>query len=153
MQQHRIMAHPETAEAGEHFGLRKPRILLVEDYNPNILMMTMFLEILGYECEVAKSGFEALDKFFMQPHDLVIMDLQLPDIDGLEATRRMRLWEKGQNLNPTPIIAATGRDSDEDKMLCIKAGMNDCFSKPFELEKLEIELHRWLSPVSDRPAV
>jgi len=133
-------------ENRDSIGVTKHGILLVEDYDPAIVMMTMFFEQLGYECDVAKHGFDALDKFFMSRYDLVVMDLQLPDMDGLEITRRMRLWETGKQLSPTPIIGASGTSSDEDKVFCLKAGMNDYLAKPFQLTELETKLDQWLPP-------
>ena len=123
---------------------KKRSILLVEDYEPSIVMMTMFFEQLGYECDAVKNGVDAFNMFCMSKYDLIIMDLQLPDIDGLEATRRIRLWEKEKTLEPTPIIAASANSTDEDKMFCLKAGMNDCLAKPFQLDELEEILEQWI---------
>jgi CheY-like chemotaxis protein len=150
MQQRKIMPNPPTWDSRDSAEVKKPLILLVEDYDPNIVMMTMFFEELGYECEVAKTGFDALEKFFSSRYDLVVMDLQLPDIDGLETTRRMRLWEKGKNLTPTPIIASSGNSPEYNKTFCRKTGMNDCLSKPFQLEELESTLHKWLPPLLNK---
>ena len=83
----------QADEAGEPPEKRQ-RVLLVEDYAPTILMMTKFLEELGYEYEVAQTGREALEEYTNGSYDCVLMDLQLPDIDGFETTRRIRAIEK-----------------------------------------------------------
>ena len=116
------------------------RILLVEDHEPASTTMTMFLEELGYGCDLAETGLAALDKFAAGGFAMVIMDMQLPDIDGLEAARRIRALEKRENRPPVPIIAATGNAAPEDRDLCLRAGMNDCLSKPFRLADLESKL-------------
>ncbi len=120
-------------------------VLLVEDYEPNILVATSFLEELGHRFEVARTGLEALQKFSSAPHDLVFMDLQLPDIDGLEITRRIRALEKTQNLRHTPIVALTGRATEDDRLLCMKAGMNACLSKPFQRDQLEEAMREFIA--------
>ncbi len=126
-----------SREEKETPGTRR-RVLLVEDYDPTILMMSKFLEELGYEFEVAQTGREALEKYSEGSYDFMLMDLQLPDIDGLEITRRIRYIEGEKGLSSIPIIATSGMD--EDKMLCLRAGMNDCLTKPFRLEELEAKL-------------
>ncbi len=120
------------------------RILLVEDYEPTVLMMSGFLKQLGYGYDVARTGSEALEKFSGCSYDIVLMDLQLPDMDGFEITRRMRAIEKERGFFPTPIIATSGQV--EDREICIRIGMNDCLPKPFDLEelggKLEISFNK-----------
>lgn len=141
----RLPAFPEVEMPTD---FQKHKILLVEDYEPNILTMMMYFEILGYECDSVKKGKEALEKFSTSHYNLVIMDLQLPDIDGLETTKRMRLLEKEKNLAPTPIIASSGHSSDDDRIFCLRAGMNDCLSKPYHLEDLKKKLLQWMGPPS-----
>jgi CheY-like chemotaxis protein len=120
----------------------KPHVLLVEDSAPNALIAAFFLKELGYTSDIAKSGPEALDKFSAGHYDLVIMDVQMQGMDGLEATRRIRAFEKDKNLKPTPILATTGNATEDDKLFCTRAGMDDYLSKPFELEDLEKKLKK-----------
>jgi CheY-like chemotaxis protein len=141
-----MVERPSATERADSAGVKKRGILLVEDYGPNIVMMTMFFEELGYECDIAETGMEALDKFCATRYDIVVMDLQLPDIDGLETTRRMRLWEKSENLTPTPIIASSGSSSEADQIFCRKTGMDDCLTKPLQLDELEKKLAQWMPP-------
>jgi len=115
---------------------QKPCALLVEDSEPNILIAGTFLKELGYNYDVAKSGPEALSKFSVSHYDVIIMDVQMPGMDGLEASRQIRAIEKKENLKSTPILATTGNATENDQLFCTKAGMTDCLSKPFELEDL-----------------
>lgn len=121
----------------------KKRILLVEDYEPTVIMTSFFLEDSGYECDVAGTGKIALQKSAENAYALIIMDVQLPDMDGMEIARQIRSREKEKNLSPVPIIASTGRATEDDKMLCLRAGMNDCLIKPFHLEELTAKLEQW----------
>ena len=125
--------------------MKKQNILLVEDYHPNILVVTLFLQELGYAYDVAGSGKEALDKFSHTDYDAVIMDVQMPDMDGIETVRRMRALEKEKSWTPTPVIAVTGNAMGEDRASCLKAGMNDYLSKPFRLKDLEDKLQSYIS--------
>lgn len=115
-------------------------VLLVEDDKANILVMTMFLRELGYQCDVATSGLEALDKFAENAYSLIIMDLNMPRMCGLETARRIRELEKEKRLNPTPILATTGNASDQDREQCFSEGMNEYLSKPFRLSELETKM-------------
>jgi CheY-like chemotaxis protein len=121
-------------------------VLLVEDHQANVLITTMFLEELGYNIDVAFNGWDAIEKFEASRFGLVILDLQLPQIDGFEVARRIRFKEKTDNLPPTPILAVTGNATEDDKILCLREGMNDYLSKPYRLPELEKKL-RALCPV------
>jgi len=118
------------------------RILLVEDNAANILVMTMFLKELGYSCDVATSGVQALLKFGEGRYALIIMDLNMPEMCGLETTRRIRAAEERDNLPATPIVATTGSASDSDRARCFGAGMNEFLSKPFRLGELETTIRQ-----------
>jgi PAS domain S-box-containing protein len=115
-------------------------VLIVEDYEPNILVTTCLLEEMGYSYDVATSGILALEKFSRQKYSAIIMDVQMPDMDGIEATQKIRKLEKEKNLSPIPILAMTGNATSGDRELCYKAGMNDYLSKPFQKSDLENKL-------------
>ena len=121
-------------------------ILLVEDYEPNILVTTSFLEELGREVDIARDGSQALQKFSESRYVLVFLDLQLPDIDGFEISKRIRAMEKEKKTIATPIVAVTARATEDDRLLCLKAGMNECLSKPFHRDQLEDMLQKFAAP-------
>jgi len=124
--------------------LPKGNILLVEDYEANAFVASNMLEQLGYECDVATSGAEALDKFQKDSYDAVLMDIQMPEMDGLEVTRRIRKFEMEKNWPPTPIIAMTAHVMKSSQEACIIAGMDDFISKPFDPMDLVQKLTRAL---------
>lgn len=117
-----------------------PPVLLVEDNEANILVMSMFLKELGYRCDVATCGMEALTLFQENVYSLIIMDLNMPQMCGLETTRRIRESEKKRSLSPTPILATTGYATDEDRDMCFSEGMNEYLSKPFRLADLQLKM-------------
>jgi signal transduction histidine kinase/DNA-binding response OmpR family regulator/HPt (histidine-containing phosphotransfer) domain-containing protein len=118
-------------------GQRLPlRILLVEDYPANQKLALKLLERLGYSADVAENGVEALARMERAPYDLVLMDQQMPEMDGLEATRRIRQSEEQLHLPPIHIIAMTANAIQGDREMCIEAGMDDYVSKPIRVEAL-----------------
>jgi CheY-like chemotaxis protein len=117
-------------------GRKKEPVLLVEDHPSNVLVTSTFLEMMGYDCDVTDNGSEALKKFASKDYALIIMDVQLPGIDGLETTRRIRELEQEKSLSPTPIIAMTSNATVDDRLFCLRAGMDDYLSKPFDRKQL-----------------
>ena len=116
------------------------RILLAEDSQANILIAKTILETLGYGCEVAQTGEEALAKLENGNFDLVLMDVQMPILDGYSATRIIRQKE-GQNNQPRiPIIGITAHALAGDREKCLQAGMSDYLAKPFKLEDLQSKI-------------
>jgi signal transduction histidine kinase/CheY-like chemotaxis protein len=114
----------------------KGTILLVEDYQPNILVATTILESLNYDYGIAMNGEEAVKKRFSQPFDLVLMDVQMPLLDGYRATRMIRERENAEGMAPVPIIGITAFAMAGDKEKCLASGMDDYISKPFNLDVL-----------------
>jgi PAS domain S-box-containing protein len=121
------------------------QLLLVEDYEPNILVAGEMLEALGYKFDVARNGFDALRKFSSGDYQAILMDIQMHEMDGLEAARRIRRAEKERNLPRTPIIAMTAHVRDQDKTQCIDAGMDDFIPKPFRPKQLAETIRRYVS--------
>lgn len=109
-------------------------VLVVEDNAVNLRLASLLLERLGSEVETAAGGHEALAAVGRRTFDLILMDVQMPGMDGLEATRQIRLLESGARR--TPVVALTASASPEDRAQCIEAGMNDHIPKPISLPQL-----------------
>ena len=84
-----------------------PDILLVEDYQPNILVATTLLEQFGFPCDVATNGAQALERIRQHPYKVILMDVEMPEMNGFETTRRVRLMEEEMSRHATPIVAMT----------------------------------------------
>ncbi|MFJ2986141.1 MULTISPECIES: ATP-binding protein [unclassified Pseudomonas] len=117
------------------------RILLVEDNPVNQSVIEAMLRSLGLEVSVAHDGIQAVDQVSQQQFAAILMDCRLPQVDGYEATRRIRLLPNGGQL---PIIALTANALQGDRERCMAAGMNDYLSKPFRRTELQRVLQRWL---------
>lgn len=108
----------------------KKRVLLVEDYEGNIVVLSYILNSLNCHFDVAKTGLEAVQKWKERHYDLILMDVQMPEMDGLTATKIIRNVEDEQGLSKTPIIGLTAHALVVDKQKCIEAGMDAYLSKP-----------------------
>ena len=116
---------------------QKPlRILLVDDNPDNRLLVNAYLKKLPYTVEEAENGEEAVNLYKQVDFDLVLMDVQMPILDGREATRRIREWEKQENRAATPIIALTAHAIKEEIDMCIDAGCDTHLSKPVKKQTL-----------------
>lgn len=121
-----------------------PRILLVEDYEPNILVATTLIDGYGYACDVARNGTEAVHRFNDAEYDLILMDMQMPEMDGFETTRRIRSLESAHEDAATPIIAMTAFAMSGDREKCMAAGADDYISKPFDPDQLKEKMEAWI---------
>jgi len=121
-------------------------VLLVEDNPINQLVASEMLQLLGVEVVGAADGVEALAFFDARRFDLVLMDIQMPAMDGIEATLEIRRREKAGALAETPIVALTANSSDDDRARCLAAGMNDFLAKPVKTEQIGAVLARFLPP-------
>ena len=119
------------------------RILLVEDNPVNQEVNGELLASLGCAVEIASTGLEAITAFDRARYDAILMDCQMPELDGLEATRRIRAREEGATHPRTPIIALTAHAFEEDRQRCLAAGMDDYLSKPMSIAALAEALARW----------
>lgn len=111
-------------------------ILLVDDNPDNRLLVKAYLKKLPYHLEEAENGQEAVEKFTGGAYDLVLMDVQMPVMDGRESTRQIRKWEQKNSRKPTPIIALTAHAIKEEIDLCIEAGCDSHLSKPVKKSTL-----------------
>lgn len=119
-------------------------VLLVEDNPVNQLVTRKMLEALGVRVDVADDGRQALELLNRKSYELVLMDCQMPNVDGYEATHRWRVIEAERHLPPTPIVALTANAMEGDRERCLDAGMNDYLSKPTGRDALQAMLQRWL---------
>lgn len=118
---------------------KKYHLLVVEDNIVNQHLALRLLEKKGYLVDTANNGQEAVDCCIARPYDLVLMDCQMPIMDGFAASRAIR--EIAGNM---PIIALTGGVSIEDKARCLAAGMNDVTHKPINFSELNLIIQKWL---------
>ncbi|MBL8237482.1 MAG: response regulator [Bryobacterales bacterium] len=114
------------------------RVLVVEDNAVNLRLARLLLEKLGCQVDTAPSGVQALAALHSSPFDLIFMDVQMPDMDGLEATRQIRCLEGATRR--TPIVALTAGVSAQDRSLCLEAGMDDYLAKPVSRDQLALML-------------
>jgi CheY-like chemotaxis protein len=137
-----------TASPPEGVPAGQGRILLAEDNAINIEFATMVLESRGYAVDVAADGFEAIAAAGRGGYDLVLMDMQMPRLDGLSATRRIRALEGDRRK--LPIVAMTANAMREDAIRCLEAGMDDYIAKPIDPSRLCAIVARWIEHGRER---
>jgi two-component system sensor histidine kinase/response regulator len=139
---------PKTTKLDIGFANTYPvRILIAEDNIINMKLITTVLSKLGYTVDTAENGKIALEKFLSNTYDLIFMDVLMPVMDGLEATRRIRKEDREQ----PKIIAMTANAMQDDRIGCLEAGMDDYMSKPFDITLLMKALEE--SSLADKPNV
>ncbi len=136
-------ARSRRAAAPQETG--KYRLLLAEDNPINQLVALGQLEVLGYQADAAGNGHEVLQSLEKSHYDLILMDCQMPELDGYETSRRIREFESLAGRSPVPIVAVTAHAMKGDREKCLAAGMNDYLSKPFRQDDLAAILSRWLA--------
>jgi two-component system sensor histidine kinase/response regulator len=120
------------------------RVLLVEDHEISQVVARAFLEHMGFEVDVAADAPSALTSLIDRDYLLILMDCQLPGMDGYELTRRIRAAEAGPRARRTPIVALTAHATPADRQRCLDAGMNDYLTKPVGPQQLGDTVQRWL---------
>ncbi len=123
--------------------ISEPPVLVVEDNDSMRKLVTAQLQKLGYPFDVAVNGKDALNKLSQEKYSLVLMDVQMPIMDGIEATRAVREREKSTGQH-TVIIALTGHCARTD---CIAAGIDDYIAKPMNIATLKTMVERWMPAV------
>ncbi|MCB1182216.1 PAS domain-containing protein [bacterium] len=137
------VAAPDVPVATATVERPRLRLLLVEDNLTNQLVARGLLKRLGQTCDVAANGVEALAALAAAPYDLVFMDVQMPEMDGLEATRRIRGLAPGSLNAGVPVVAMTANAMRGDREECLRAGMDDYLAKPITKATLGEVLDRW----------
>jgi len=131
----------EAIEAPAEKPARGLSVLVAEDNEINALLMRSLLTRSGHHAVIATNGTEALESWLAAksagtPYDLVLMDVQMPELDGIETAKRIREYEAGGALRRTPILALTANALVEDRYACFEAGMDGFLIKPLDREKL-----------------
>ena len=120
-----------------------PHVLVAEDNPASRELVTLVLEELGLTVDLAHDGRMAVDMFGQTRYDCVLMDVRMPVMDGIEATREIR--RRWGDSRPVPIVAVTAHAMASDRAACLEAGMNDHLPKPYRISTLEEILGRWLT--------
>jgi PAS domain S-box-containing protein len=134
-----------TSTTNNGASTRAAHVLLVEDNAVNQRVATVLLERRGHHVRLAQNGIEALDALVDGRFDVILMDMQMPLMDGLEATREIRKREIAAGVARTPIIAMTANAMQGDREICIEAGMDDYVSKPIRADLMYEALDRWIA--------
>ena len=132
---------PAPARCAASAPTKGLRVLAVDDIAVNQRLVATILEREGYRVDLASNGLEAVDALRNRPYDVVLMDVQMPEMDGLEATRRIRAL--GEGVCNTPVIAMTANAMQGDRERCLQAGMNDYLSKPLSQRELLDKVAFW----------
>jgi len=141
-----IPEEKESEQQAENDNFEGHTILLAEDIEINREIVITVLEPTALNIDCAENGKEAVEKFAASPtqYDLILMDVQMPEMDGYEATRKIREIEQGTAREPVPIVAMTANVFREDIEKCLSAGMNDHLGKPLEMNELLKKLRKYL---------
>ncbi len=134
----RLLNHNDSKnENNQELALENLEVLIVDDNAVNRKVAEKCLEKLGCKCDLAKNGREGIDAALKKNYDLILMDCQMPEVDGYEATTEIRKNEVAASKTPTIIIAVTANAMEKDHLKCIQVGMNSYLTKPFDIKKLK----------------
>ena len=123
---------------------KSSKILVADDVQINQVIAVKMLEKMGYQAIAASNGLEVIEAIRKTQFDLVLMDCQMPEMDGYEATRQIRLLEAAENKPRIPILALTANAMKGDQEKCLEAGMDDYVTKPITSKKLSLTIKHWL---------
>ena len=119
-------------------------ILIAEDNFVNLKLIERILYKLGYQTDTASDGIQVINSFSKKEHNVILMDVRMPHMDGYETTRRIRSGEAGRSHVATPIIAMTANAMQGDRQRCLDAGMNDYVPKPVNAKAVAEALNKCL---------
>ncbi|PXC08827.1 hybrid sensor histidine kinase/response regulator, partial [Pseudomonas aeruginosa] len=122
---------------------RPPRLLCVDDNPANLLLVQTLLSDLGAQVTAVDSGYAALEVVQRERFDLVFMDVQMPGMDGRQATEAIRRWEAEREVSPVPVIALTAHALSNEKRALLQAGMDDYLTKPIDEQQLAQVVLKW----------
>lgn len=125
--------------------IQPKKILVVDDSKDNQFVMKVLLKNFDYDLSYSDNGQEAYDSFLKNKYDLIIMDLQMPILDGHEATKKIRAYEIQNGLTPITILAATASTMEQDKLKALASGCDDLITKPLKKEELHETLQSYFS--------
>jgi two-component system, sensor histidine kinase and response regulator len=139
---------PVSAPVVTREGGTRPRVLVAEDNPVNLRLASILLSKLGFSVDAAVDGVQAVGMHAANLYDVILMDCQMPELDGFEATRRIRQAETGGRR--TPIVALTANVAGDVRELCLVAGMDDYLTKPVAIGRLTEVLGRWVPCTTER---
>ena len=134
---------PAQAKAIKISTINKAKVMVVEDDIINQKLIRRFLENLDVDAQIVSSGFEAIDKVKEQRFDIIFMDLQMPEIDGIETTEKILAYFKEVALSPPKIIGLSANILDKDIEQSFRVGMVEYLTKPISTQKLKSVLEKW----------
>lgn len=131
-----------SLDSGQSAVDKRPLVLAVDDNQDNLELLTQILDLFGCECMGAVDGYAALSAAVDRPPDLIVLDICLPDIDGIEVVKRI---QENAELRHIPIVAVTALAKAEDRARILKAGCVEYISKPFNIKDLETIIRQHLN--------
>jgi CheY-like chemotaxis protein len=147
------MAAPDPGTAPHPSRNADFRLLVAEDNGINQIVIGEILKEFGFAYEIVADGKAAVEAFEKKPYSLILMDCQMPEMDGFEAARKIRELESGgAKGRRTPIIALTANATTHDQKKCLEAGMDAYCSKPINIEQLLVSVNKWLYADHGLPA-
>ncbi|QSZ41674.1 PAS domain S-box protein [Sulfurimonas aquatica] len=134
----------DTSSKRNKNSIQNAKILIVEDNITNQMLLSLYIDEIGLKYDVAADGFEALKQFKKNSYDLILMDENMPNMNGVDATKAIRALERSQELYPTIIVAVTANALSGDRQRFISAGMDDYISKPYSEADIEEIIYKYI---------
>jgi two-component system sensor histidine kinase BarA len=133
----------QRSEPGEPVSSRAPKVLCVDDNPANLLLVQTLLEDMGAKVLAVESGYAAVKAVQNETFDLVLMDVQMPGMDGRQSTEAIRQWESERHCTPLPIVALTAHAMANEKRALLQSGMDDYLTKPISERQLAQVVLKW----------